>query len=166
MVTSVERGGPAAAAGLKPGDRIHQFAGYDLDSPENFRAIVLAAKSPASIRFFRGRRGAAETTLTLAGTPSRLGITWRSDDAEPGVPILNRVLAGSPADQAGLRPGDRVLRIGGREFASLDEFRTLAGRLSGPIEIEVETSGRIRVVTLHPVDQQAIATDDERPAQP
>ena len=120
-----------------------------------------------SLRYLRaGDVEPRETTLTLAGAPSRLGINWRSDDAEPGVPILNRVLAGSPAEQAGLRPGDRILRIAGREFASIDEFRTLAATLAGPIELDVEASGRIRRVTLHPVDELAPVEAGETPAQP
>jgi S1-C subfamily serine protease len=156
VVASVDRASPAAAAGLKPGDHIHRFGNWNVNSPEGFRAMVLAAKNPVIVRVERpGSDEPIETKLTLLGSPSRLGITWRTDDAEPGVPILSRVLAGSPADLAGLRAGDRIHRIGGHEFASADEFRELAATLAGPIELAVETAGRVRTVTLLPADATA-----------
>ncbi len=115
VVTAVDRNGPAAAAGLKPKDRIRQFAGHETDTAENFRALVLAAHNPVLVRVERpGSEEPVELTLTLAGNPSRLGITWRTDDAEAGVPILNRVLAGSPADLAGLRRGPDPAHRGAR----------------------------------------------------
>ncbi len=125
----------------------------------------MAAKNPVIVRFQRpGSDEPAEATLTLSGSPSRLGITWRTDDAEPGLPILNRVLSGSPADVAGLRVNDRIHRIGGRAFASVDEFRSLAATLAGPIDLAVETGGRVRTVTLHPADETAEQVgDDGRP---
>jgi hypothetical protein len=156
VVTSVDRGGPAAAAGLKPGDHIRHFGGWNVNSPDHFRAMVLAAKNPVVVRVDRsGSDEPVQATVTLLGNPSRLGITWRTDDAEPGVPILNRVLSGSPAEQAGLHVNDRIHRIAGHEFASVDEFRTLAATLPGPIELVVETGGRVRTVILHPADDAA-----------
>ncbi len=164
VVASVERGGPAGAAGLRPGDRIVHFADWIVQSPDGFRAIVLAAKNPVSVRIQRaGSSEPIDAILTLSGNPSRLGITWRTDDAEPGVPILNRVLPGSPGDLAGLRAGDRIHRIAGQEFATDEEFRQLAGTLPGPLELTVETAGRLRSVTLHPADESRdpAAGDDE-----
>lgn len=79
------------------------------------------------------------------------------------MPILNRVLPGSPGDLAGLRAGDRIHRIAGQEFATDEEFRQLAGTLPGPLELTVETAGRLRSVTLHPADESRdpAAGDDE-----
>ena len=46
----------------------------------------------------------------------RLG---RTDEAEPGCVIVNRIIPGSPADMAGLRINDRIDRIGGRPSVHL-----------------------------------------------
>ena len=62
----------------------------------------------------------------MPGEPARLGISWRTDDAEPGCVIVNRVTPGSAAELAGVRVGDRIYRIGGRDFADGEEFRELA----------------------------------------
>ena len=89
-----------------------------------------------------------DLTLTLVGNPTRLGISWRSDDAEPGVVILSRVLPGSAADAAGLHVNDRIYRLAGHDFATADEFRELITTLAGPLELEVESHGQMRRVTL------------------
>jgi hypothetical protein len=90
----------------------------------------------------------APMVLPLPGKPLRLGITWRQDDAEPGVAIITEVAAGSPAAMAGLLPGDRVYQIAGREFTSDAEFAALARTLSGPIKLRVERSGKLRTIEL------------------
>ena len=80
--------------------------------------------------------------------PLRLGISWRLDDAEPGTVVLSHVVAGSPAAAAGLRVGDRVLRLGGRDFADEAKFQDLANKLPGPLEVLVERDGRLQVLVI------------------
>jgi hypothetical protein len=81
--------------------------------------------------------------------PPRLGISWRTDDAEPGTAIVIQVAAGSPAATAGLQIGDRIYRVGGHDFADDDAFLKLARTLPGPLELLVEHNGRIRTAVLH-----------------
>jgi S1-C subfamily serine protease len=84
----------------------------------------------------------------LSGNPARLGISWRTDDAEPGSLIVSRVIPGSAAAMAGVRAGDRIYRIGGREFTDAQEFRRMAAELSDALSLEIERSGRARTVAL------------------
>jgi hypothetical protein len=80
--------------------------------------------------------------------PLRLGIAWRLDEAEPGTIVVSHVVAGSPAAAAGLRVGDRVLRIAGRDFADDAAFAKLAATLPGPLDLLVERDGRCQVLVL------------------
>ncbi|MFH1268243.1 MAG: M28 family peptidase [Planctomycetota bacterium] len=80
--------------------------------------------------------------------PERLGITWRVDDAEPGAVVLTRVVPGSPADRAGLKHGDYVYQIAGRDFADEAEFAQLAKTLPAPIKLLIERDGRLRTVEI------------------
>ena len=91
--------------------------------------------------------------IRLAGKPIRLGIAWRVDSAEPGTIILTRVMAGSPAAKAGLRFGDRIYRLQGREFAGEAEFLELVAQKDDPLLLHVERDGRIFTVLLY-VDAQ------------
>jgi S1-C subfamily serine protease len=78
-----------------------------------------------------------------------LGVTWRSDDAEPGAVILTDVVPGSPAARAGLQVGDQVYQIAGRDFADETEFGKRARTTASPIRLLVERDGRLRTVELH-----------------
>ncbi len=96
--------------------------------------------------------------LELPGKPARLGISWRTDDAEPNTVIVNRLTPGSPADVAGIRVGDRIDAVAGRGFNSGEEFRALANpapdnnaRDPQPLVLSVETQGRVRTVNVQQV---------------
>jgi serine protease Do len=52
-----------------------------------------------------------------------LGVTWRSRDMVNGEPVIASCRQGSPAAVAGLRPGDRVVRIGERAVTRIGEAR-------------------------------------------
>ena len=66
-----------------------------------------------------------ELPLKLSGDPVRWGITWREDDAEPGMLYLLRVIDGTPAALAGVKVGDRIVSVNGQSFANQDEFQNL-----------------------------------------
>jgi hypothetical protein len=113
--------------------------------PPRFRTVAKAENDDA-----RRRLEAAEPIAQRAGDrPMRLGIAWRSDDAEPDTVIVSHVAAGSAAAAAGLRVGDRIYRVGSRDFAGDSAFAQLARTLPGPLELLVERDGQVRTVVLH-----------------
>lgn len=97
VVRGVAPQSPAAKAGLRAGDRIETAAGRSLRSPEEFRSLVLAAESPLWLGIRRA--GVAEPLrahVDLQGAPTRLGLGWRIDDAEPEAMIVNKLVPGAP----------------------------------------------------------------------
>lgn len=142
-VSRVTAGSAADRAGVRAGDRILAIGDEPVRTDREFRSVVLAAPSNTTLSMLKA--GAKEPTvanLRLPGSPIRVGLSWRVDDAEPGVVILNRVVPGSPADDAKLQVHDRVLSIQGQTFATGDEFLTLIDAASGKVELEVERRGR------------------------
>ena len=93
-----------------------------------------------------GRRGVrqphqpAEESATPKGLGMRLQpltqpLAQRYDVAgELGRPVVTSVEPGGPADEAGLAPGDVILKVSNRNVSSLDELRQ---------EIEAVESGRV-----------------------
>ncbi len=147
LVTHVVAGSAAERGGLRPGDRILEFARRQISRGESLRSAVLAARSPVRVVAERpGEKTPLELTLELPGEPTRLGITWRNDEAEPGVIALTRVAAGSPCQRAGLQPCDRVYELGGKRFSTDEEFRRLAATLPSPLELLVERAGQLKTV--------------------
>jgi len=163
IVRSVTPGSAADRAGLRSGDHIVKFAGREVHDPRQFRLLVLAAESPVPATIQRdGETAPLDVSLELPGTPVRLGVSWRVDEAEPGCVIVNRLTPGSPADMAGMRAGDRIHRISGKDFRTGDEFRELAGSLPDPLVLEVETGGQVRAITIPSLDE---AAQNESPAE-
>jgi Peptidase family M28/PDZ domain len=101
----------------------------------------------------RQQNSLVSVQIPAAAKPSRLGISWRTDDAEPASVYLSAVVAGSPADAAGLAVDDRIYAINGKPFADAVEFRKVVVGLldAGAAEFTllVETRGHLRTVSIH-----------------
>jgi hypothetical protein len=151
VVTRVTPGLPAAKAGIQAGDRILKFGGHDVTAQTPLRMEVLAARTPVEVELLRGGKPEPmKVSVQLLGSPSRIGITWRDDSAEPGTVLLTQVQYGSAAHRAGLKERDRVYEIGGQRFANSSEFRKLATTLPSPFDVLIERGGRTYKLTLEP----------------
>jgi membrane-associated protease RseP (regulator of RpoE activity) len=59
--------------------------------------------------------------------------------------LVLRTAPGTPADRAGLRPGDVIVEAQARRIDSVDELRSLLARPGpGPVELRVVRKGRVR----------------------
>ncbi|HWB10096.1 MAG TPA: M20/M25/M40 family metallo-hydrolase [Pirellulales bacterium] len=143
----------AARAGVRVGDRLLRFAGHDLgrqDVTVDLRGLVLAARNPVTITVARsGIAQPLDLTVQLAGEPVRLGVSWRTDDAEPQAVVVTRVVPGSPAAQAGIQVNDRLYQVSGQPFTGEAEFRRLVSEVEGDtLDLVAERQGRIRTVSV------------------
>ena len=121
LVRAVAPDSPAAAAGLKVGDRLTQVDGVAVRSDAKDRLRGLSAGVPVKLAVSSG--GAArEVAVTpeavskpLTGQAARralIGIQSGEPRDAGGVDVTN-VTAGGPADKAGVKVGDVVLKIAG-----------------------------------------------------
>jgi len=149
VLARVDRGSVAERSGLQVGDRIVSFAGQKIKSADHFRQLVLDAVSPARAQVIKANTKAPTTmNIELDGRPSRIGISWREDNAAPGSVLLTRVVAGSAAAVAGLQIRDRIYEIGGHRFADGKELFQQLVTLPGPIDLTIERNGRIETARL------------------
>jgi hypothetical protein len=149
-IAKVEPDSPAAKAGLKEDDRIVEFAGREPKTCDELISLVMSAESStkASVKSPK-EENSREVQIELSGHPLRLGISWRTDDAEPKALILTHVVAGMPAALAGLQPGDRVYQVAGRDFADENEFLELANAPADSLDVLIERNGQMQLVHLN-----------------
>lgn len=139
LVTGIQRGSPADAAGLRPGDILLTVNGQVVGVPSDLAALVAALSASHTVSRRRGN-SVAEVELSLPDTVSgSLSQSLSSTDSgidlmerapPPGVPI-GSVREGSPAAAAGLRAGDRLLRVGSRDVGSAVVAQRLLAGLRG-----------------------------------
>ncbi|MCP8939007.1 DegQ family serine endoprotease [Alsobacter sp. SYSU M60028] len=151
LIASVVEKGPAAEAGLKPGDVVLAIDGQEVDDAEafGFRFATKPTGGEATLTVLRGGRKttakvrlapAPETrprdSLMLRGRWPLAGLTVANlspalaeeigmDYPGDGV-VVTDVAAGTPAQELGLRKGDMVLRVDDEAVATTRALDALA----------------------------------------
>jgi len=163
-ITRVTSGSAAEKAGLKPGDRLLEFAGRTIGAGGQLIGAVRTAPSFTTMRVARaGEEESLELPVELPGKPVRLGVVFREDEAEPGTLIVTYVVPGTPAAAAGIRFGDRIYRAGEQEFADGAAFRKLLAELSDRVPLVVEREGRVQTLWVDLPAQAEAAAAEPRP---
>ncbi len=126
IVGSVEAGGPAEAAGLRPGDEIVSIDGTTVKDWEAALYNILI-RPDTEVRLEVRRGGTVEpvdvSTTSGADKAGHLG-------AGPLVRI-GEVMEGGAAEQAGLRPDDAILRVGDKTITTFGDLPELIGESGG-----------------------------------
>ncbi len=133
VVSGVEPDSPAARAGIVRGAVITRVRGEKIRSSADFAGRTSGLAVGEDLPLTYAVRGAKETTVVIsvvALPPEKidafvwaaLGIAVRTDPRAE-VPLVARVRDGSPAARIGLAPGDAMVAVGGREIASVEDFR-------------------------------------------
>ena len=146
VVRHLVPGGAAEAAGLQPGDRIVVFDGNE--NPKWRTIADDALLSPGQPLPLEVERNGQRLKLTIKPSPhTEEGETAGFLDFLPdygNVPIVVReVVANSPAAEAGLRVGDRIVAVNGEPVKSAEQVtQTIREHKGQPITLRVERDGR------------------------
>jgi regulator of sigma E protease len=129
VVGAVTAGSPAEGAGIRPGDRILSVAGEGVDTWEDlFIAVGTRANRDISIAFLRDGQTRSVTVRPESDNRfevGRIGVLPNSN------PIISSVIAGEPAEKAGLKGGDVVLAVNGEQMATRDQLIEAISRNAG-----------------------------------
>jgi serine protease Do len=176
LVSEVVKDSPAGRAGIEEGDVILSMDGQTAGSVPQFRNRVAGTKPGESVKLEVVRENSKRNiTVKLEEKPEdRVASAGGSDreSAEQGLGLelrnLNPALAqqfnledrtgvvvtgiepGSPAEDAGLRPGDLVRSVNRKPVASVSDLKAELGRIAtkDPVVLQVRREERSFYVTL------------------
>jgi regulator of sigma E protease len=153
----VAENSPAASAGLRSGDVVLAVNGKAVSYWEDVdRAVAASEGKPLELSVKRG-----DATQTITVTPQRTTIqdpilreaktTWDIGAGPQSVPQISSVNPGSPAEIAGLQPGDVVISVGGRRVFTADDLvQTIRSRPRQALPMEIEREGKRLTLTVTP----------------
>jgi Do/DeqQ family serine protease len=173
VVKELFPGGPAAEAGLKPGDVLLAINGRDVQDPQSmaFRLATLPIGAEAKLTVVRkGQQIELPVELTPAPREPAPDETWlEGEQPLTGTQVANLSPAlgeelsvsgwqgvvitdlkrGSFARNLGLRPGDVIARINGTDVKNVAQLRELVSGQPEEWELTIERDGKIKTVTVH-----------------
>jgi serine protease Do len=171
LVSDVTDASPAAKAGIRTGDTVVSVNGTEILEPKDLARRIAQIKpgEPVDLKVIRNGKETnlsveigtmpADTELSRApeakpepATLSSLGLSLENSQAGEGVTVTG-VQTGSLAEEKGLRVGDNILQLNGRDVANVDAVRSELDRAakSGQKKVLmlVRTGDRQRFVAMN-----------------
>ncbi|WP_457677541.1 RIP metalloprotease RseP [Thermovibrio sp.] len=134
---------------LKPGDVIVEVNGKKVKNWREFNEIV-ALNPGKELKLEVERNGKLKTVRVKTEIDSKNGIGTLP--LIPAIkPKIGKVLPNSPAQKAGLKAGDVILKINGKEIKSWRQVVELIGKSSGkPVKLTILRDKKVIEITVKP----------------
>jgi len=134
---------------LKPGDVIVEVNGKKVKNWKDFDRIV-ALNPDKDLNVVVERNGKVEKLTVHTGIDRKNGVG--TIPVIPAVkPVIGRVLPNSPAEKAGLKTGDVILRINGKEITRWEQVvRTIGESREKEVELLVLRNGKRLKIRVKP----------------
>ncbi len=160
-------GGAAEKAGVKAGDRIVTIDGRALTTLGDFQlALDMSHGSPVRLQLLRAGKP-VEVTVTPVPVPVKFayylaGVQFAADAAPDRQLVIVGVIPGGAAEKAGVKAGDKILRVDGRELSGFPEFTKLVqAHGDRPARLELRRGGETLTIELTPVKFVPMTIDAE-----
>ena len=175
LVANVIEDGPADKAGIETGDVIVEFDGMMIKSVDHLRNNVSVSKPNSfyNLGVIRdGRKKSFKVKLEKMPNDDKLALNVQTENSnELGIEVSNlnrlnrqefginsqdagiivtRVLSDSPSDEAGIKAGDLITRVGSRRCRTIKEFDALVKNTKrrGMLMLHIKRDGNAQYVTL------------------
>jgi regulator of sigma E protease len=129
VVAEVTEGKAAHGAGLKKGDEILSVDGTPVFEASEIALMIDRAAGKAMAFRVRGKDGQERT---VAVTPAAGEEVWTLGIGPEAIPaVVGSVRPGSPADLAGMKPGDAIVSVAGQEMPNFHAMSSLVRAKAG-----------------------------------
>jgi regulator of sigma E protease len=149
VVGAVTPGSPAEGAGIQRGDRILSVAGGQVDTWDDlFIAIGTRPDRDVALTILRDGQTRTVSMRTVSETRFEIGNIGVLPDINP---IVASVIAGEPAERAGLKAGDVVVAVDGERMVTRTQFIEAISRNGGKeIDLTIERDEQQLHITAMP----------------
>jgi len=163
LIVNTISDGPAAVAGLKPGDVIVGYEGKTVKTPNSLRAWIGIApvNRTVKITYIRENGKKRDTEVTIKNTtsalirsPSQLGASIRPTTEVDNLPekikgvYLYDIKDNTPASRAGLMVGDVILAVNNERASTMQLTDRLVKQSNGRVRLIVYRQGTVFPVIL------------------
>ncbi|MCR5295319.1 MAG: RIP metalloprotease RseP [Lachnospiraceae bacterium] len=159
-VAAVQEGSPAAEAGLMAGDTITSFMGDRVDIGRDisnwFTFHDLTEEDMVTVSFLRDGEEKSLSFAPYVYTRYMLGLTYHLDS---GTALVEAVGEGSPLEEAGVKAGDVIISINGKEITtarSLQDYFEEFPMDGSEITLTVDRDGQEITVSLIPYESKNV----------
>jgi S1-C subfamily serine protease/predicted esterase len=160
VIGAIQPDSAAARAGLQVGDKIVEINGKKVPNYSTLQHVMgpLYEGDEVAVKVERGGKPVEFKSVKLAAIVTAyvnafFGVLPIRDDPGPGVEV-RYVYAKSPADAAGIKAGDRIMKFGPGAPAAVQDraaLMALIHRLNPGVEVKVEVKrkdgGKVETVT-------------------
>lgn len=155
VIGKIEAGSPAAQAGLKLGDKIVAINGKETPTWQSMD-FEIGTNPNVALNLAIEREGKRLETKVVTSTTRRMEVG--TIGVGPFIPyLISQVTPGSPAEQAGLQPGDRIIQVKSRDqvaFWFYDIPELISSRKGEPLDFQVERNSQVFSKTIVPIDME------------
>jgi regulator of sigma E protease len=137
----------AQGSGLQVGDRVLSINGTKNPTWEQAQTISMEDAPGTTLKLEVSKDGVKrQVDVRSSNNPYA-----RTFGYSPVPPTIGEVLLGTPADRAGLRPGDLVTAVDGKKIEFWDQFVDLVRHSDGkPLQLDVDRKGKQVALTVTP----------------
>jgi serine protease Do len=162
LVSNVEKGSPADAAGLRSGDVIRKVDGQQIVSSGDLPALIGQRTPGSKVELEIWRDGSAKDITAKLGDAAEKGTTVAKNDDAAGQGKLGLALrplqpeerreasvdgglliaeVAGPAAMAGVQPGDVLLAINGTQAKSVEQVREVVAKADKSVALLIQRDG-------------------------
>ena len=149
VVGAVSPGSPAERSGIQRGDRILTVAGDEVETWDDlFLAVGTRPDRDVALTLLRNGQTRTVSVRTVSETRYEIGNIGVLPDINP---IVASVIAGEPAERAGLKAGDVVVAVNGERMVTRTQFIEAISRNGGKeIDLTIERDEQQLHITATP----------------